>query len=280
MLFSSMRHLPVYSSLSKPGHLAPIPTIKELQALLELAWAAGYDPKGRKHYNGKIAGSRKWIGTTEIYTAFTYLGVSTKIYDFEASKDTQNQILKWVRAYFRDEQDGKLDKSMGAINVLMASNGGRCSQGSRQPLLLQHRGHSRVIIGIEDGAKETSLLVFDPSRCVCSYRDIQADSLTRHTKSAVRKAAEAMTRGDAEPAAKRVRLDSSASSSKSKLSSLVHHFKSSKLDLAKHADLLSVYRVNIKNLRRHTEYQVCFVLAVGEVDAEFRSSALTRTDRC
>jgi hypothetical protein len=35
----------------------------------------GYDPPGAQHFKHKLRGSRKWIGTTEIYTAFTYLGI-------------------------------------------------------------------------------------------------------------------------------------------------------------------------------------------------------------
>lgn len=42
MIFSSLSHLPAYSKLS-PGRLALsyIPTITEIQIILELAWASG-----------------------------------------------------------------------------------------------------------------------------------------------------------------------------------------------------------------------------------------------
>lgn len=36
---------------------------------------SGYDADGAKHFGGKLIGSRKWIGTTEVYTALTYMGV-------------------------------------------------------------------------------------------------------------------------------------------------------------------------------------------------------------
>lgn len=42
MLFSSLRHLECYKGLSnKKGVLAPIPTIKEFQEIVELAWKNG-----------------------------------------------------------------------------------------------------------------------------------------------------------------------------------------------------------------------------------------------
>jgi hypothetical protein len=83
--------------------------------------------------------------------------------------------------------------------------------------------------------------------------------LSRRTKLPVRKAAESLATRDDEPPAKRTKLEAgSPSSGKFKLSSLTQHFKSSDLDLAKHSDLLSIYRVNIKNLKRHTEYQVSY----------------------
>lgn len=42
MLFSSLRHLEGYRGLSnKKGVVAPIPTIKEFQEIVELAWKNG-----------------------------------------------------------------------------------------------------------------------------------------------------------------------------------------------------------------------------------------------
>jgi hypothetical protein len=143
MLFSSARHLPAYSSFltssssssstsvstSTNESLAPIPTIREFQVMIEQAWKAGasrsrspslssclsdllavkkdralrasnsprvlsrspllslspplapltprtgHDVLGRQHFNGHLVGSRRWIGTTEVYTALTWMGL-------------------------------------------------------------------------------------------------------------------------------------------------------------------------------------------------------------
>lgn len=80
MIFSALRHLPCYKNLIPPAqrtfdNLTPIPTIPELQDIIERAWKAGFDPPGADHFRNKLRGSRKWIGTTEIYTALTFMGV-------------------------------------------------------------------------------------------------------------------------------------------------------------------------------------------------------------
>jgi hypothetical protein len=39
--------------------------IRGLQAEIEQAWTRGFDPGGRQQLNGKVTGTRKWIGATE-----------------------------------------------------------------------------------------------------------------------------------------------------------------------------------------------------------------------
>jgi hypothetical protein len=67
------------------------PGIKNLQGLLENAWAdgkpsphdqtkdssywAGFDEIGASQLKYKLRGTIKWIGTGELYTAFTYQGI-------------------------------------------------------------------------------------------------------------------------------------------------------------------------------------------------------------
>ncbi len=42
-----------------------LPTVLEIQQLIEKAWERGYNPKGRDETGG-ILGSRKFIGTPEV----------------------------------------------------------------------------------------------------------------------------------------------------------------------------------------------------------------------
>lgn len=61
--------------LTSREDVADIPSIGELQQIAEVAWEAGFDEEGRKHFQGKLVGSRRWIGTSEVYTMFTWLGI-------------------------------------------------------------------------------------------------------------------------------------------------------------------------------------------------------------
>jgi len=54
---------------------ALMPSVNMLQQLIEKAWAAGFDEAGRQQLRGKVVGTRKWIGATEIYAVLSFLHV-------------------------------------------------------------------------------------------------------------------------------------------------------------------------------------------------------------
>ncbi|ORY55163.1 peptidase family C78-domain-containing protein [Leucosporidium creatinivorum] len=182
MMFSSLRHLDAYSSLNDPSpNLPPIPTILELQNIIELAWNQGYDPPGRDHFKGKLIGSTKWIGATEIYTAMSWLGIRVKIIDFPkvpgSGNGTHGTLVSWIRDYFETplptsptgakrplpSTDGT---ETNALAALMASKGSAIKYTSKQPLYLQHQGHSRTVVGIEVSKSGDWLLIYDPAKRV------------------------------------------------------------------------------------------------------------------
>lgn len=180
-----MRHLsnyqPLFSDPSAGQTLAgpplpPIPTICQFQEIIEKAWAQGYDPDGAEHFNKKLVGSRKWIGTTEIFAVFTFLGVKVKMFDFPRAtgpKETHTALIRWVKNYFEadalEPEEGETSgkkRQRDAFEKIMVTGGQSVKQTEKQPLFLQHQGHSKVIVGIELASKgrDASLLVFDPSR--------------------------------------------------------------------------------------------------------------------
>ena len=57
-----------------------MPSVYMLQQLIERAWSAGFDEAGRRQLGGKLVGTRKWIGATEIYALLTFLGVRSVSY--------------------------------------------------------------------------------------------------------------------------------------------------------------------------------------------------------
>ncbi|XP_065676119.1 zinc finger-containing ubiquitin peptidase 1 isoform X1 [Hydra vulgaris] len=116
-----------------------IPSIPKIQALIEKAWSEGYDPTGKEQLDGKLQGTRKWIGTTEVCALLRSLKLKAQIVDFHKPNENLHVLMmEWICDYFQN--------------------------GLKLPLYLQHQGHSRLCIGIEEHKdKECFLLLLDPS---------------------------------------------------------------------------------------------------------------------
>ena len=56
--------------------------VASLQAWLEAAWAAGFDPGGAQQLGNSVQGSRKWIGTPEAVTMLRFFGVRAQLVEF------------------------------------------------------------------------------------------------------------------------------------------------------------------------------------------------------
>ncbi|ORX71904.1 DUF1671-domain-containing protein [Linderina pennispora] len=121
---------------AKRLEISTVPTVRELQELLESAWSKGFDRDGAEQLGHRVVNTRKWIGTTEIYCILARLGIRSHIVDFHRPTGADNShaaLFSWISQH--------------------------CSQ-SKYPLYLQHQGHSRTVVGVESAAG--SLLVFDP----------------------------------------------------------------------------------------------------------------------
>ncbi|KAH7107726.1 peptidase family C78-domain-containing protein [Auriculariales sp. MPI-PUGE-AT-0066] len=151
------------------------PGVRNLQRWIQQAWADGFDEEGKRELK-HLVGTRRWIGTGELFTAFTYRGVPAKLIDFPTANP--RLVLQWVKDYF----DPPTDKSITA-NALDALRGGGSAivVTGKMPLVLQHAGHSRTIIGIEiNRLGEMNLLLFDPSKKPA--RQIREAGLAAHLK--------------------------------------------------------------------------------------------------
>ncbi|XP_030580558.1 zinc finger-containing ubiquitin peptidase 1 isoform X2 [Archocentrus centrarchus] len=150
MLFSALHRIDSYSC-SLQERL--VPSIPQLQSLIEEAWKEGLDPQGASHFNQQLQGTRAWIGATEIYALRTSLGISASIIDFHMPTgpgDTHPQLFDWVKQYFSQSSRGSRLPS-------------RLIQTTLPPLYLQHEGHSRSIIGLEQkNSGSLCLLLLDP----------------------------------------------------------------------------------------------------------------------
>ncbi|XP_019735532.1 zinc finger-containing ubiquitin peptidase 1 isoform X2 [Hippocampus comes] len=150
MLLSSLYRLDAFASSLQDKS---VPSIPRVQSMIEDAWKLGLDPQGASHFNHKLQGTRAWIGATEIYVLLTSLGISGRIVDFHQPTGpggTHPRLFEWVKQYFsQSSRSNRLPPRI--IQTLVP------------PLYLQHQGHSRSIVGLEQRKNGSlCLLLLDP----------------------------------------------------------------------------------------------------------------------
>ncbi|KAM9852593.1 zinc finger-containing ubiquitin peptidase 1 [Aulostomus maculatus] len=159
------------SSLYRNDAYAPIlaeravPSIPRLQSMIEEAWKGGLDPQGASHFSQRLQGTRAWIGATEIYVLLTSLGISARIIDFHQPTGpggTHPLLLDWVKQYFsQSSRSSRLPR--------------RLIQTSLPPIYLQHQGHSRSIVGLEQRKNGSlCLLLLDPDSSPSNTRKLMS----------------------------------------------------------------------------------------------------------
>lgn len=170
------------------------PGVRRMQGWIEQAWGNGYDRVGRGQLKGKVLGTRKWIGTSDLYAMLSAKAIPCELYDFPKPKDAGDgprsahlALQQWVKKYFLE--DGTPPSShpaaslgqptISAFDVMMGTGQGGAARGeavrlsAKYPLILQHSGHSRTIIGYEEAANGTvNLLLLDPGRTM--PRDVRS----------------------------------------------------------------------------------------------------------
>ncbi|XP_041043097.1 zinc finger-containing ubiquitin peptidase 1 isoform X2 [Carcharodon carcharias] len=151
MLFSSLMKMEGYK---RELHDLVIPCIPKLQSMIEEAWKDGFDPQGAAHFQNKLQGTRAWIGATEIYSLLTFLRIKCQIVDFHhptGPSDTHPRLFEWLRQFYSSGRDAGPRLQPRVIWT------------NKPPIYLQHHGHSRTIIGIEERNNgKLCLLIFDP----------------------------------------------------------------------------------------------------------------------
>ncbi|KAF5324490.1 hypothetical protein D9611_004483 [Ephemerocybe angulata] len=138
----------------------PIPPgIRNLQQWIEIAWDAGFDPEGKEQLT-KLMGTRQWIGTSDIWVALSSRGIPAELVDFDSTKGNGVQTLvDWTVNYFTPKTKAS-DTPRSAFDALKGSNA--VVSTDIMPFILQHSGHSRLIVGYEtDKQGKVNLLTFD-----------------------------------------------------------------------------------------------------------------------
>ncbi|OJD12604.1 hypothetical protein AJ78_06828 [Emergomyces pasteurianus Ep9510] len=129
-----------------PGRL---PTILQLQDLIEQAWDLGFNNTAQIETGG-IKGTRKYIGTSEAQALFLSLGIRCTAGAFGNTQtlSAHDALLVDILAYFLQG---------------CSANNERINQTELPPIYLQHQGHSLTIVGYElRKSGSANLLVFDP----------------------------------------------------------------------------------------------------------------------
>ncbi|KAJ1721458.1 hypothetical protein LPJ53_004018 [Coemansia erecta] len=163
-LMSDAGRVDTDSSRFPEGHT--VPTVRQLQEMLELAWRDGFDADGAEQLGHRVVGTKKWIGTTEIYCILAHLGVRSSIVDFHcptAPDGTHPALFSWIAEYFTDGR-ANTTCSSALVGRSQSPESGAASSirfVAKQPLYLQHQGHSRTVVGVEMSEIGTNLLVFD-----------------------------------------------------------------------------------------------------------------------
>lgn len=137
MLLSSLLQNDAYDDSLKG---MSVPCIPKIQSMIEDAWKEGFDPQGASQLNNRLQGTKAWIGACEIYTLLTSLRIKCRIVDFHKSTGplgTHPRLFEWILSYYASEREG----SPKAV----------CT--SKPPIYLQHQGHSRTVVGIEERKK-------------------------------------------------------------------------------------------------------------------------------
>ncbi|XP_012278423.1 zinc finger with UFM1-specific peptidase domain protein isoform X2 [Orussus abietinus] len=149
-----------------------IPSISRLQKMIEWAWSQGFDVQGAEQLEGKLVNTRKWIGGSEVVTLLSSLRIRCQLIDFHrptSSDGKHPEMFNYVLRYFQQTEDFK------------------------PPLYLQHQGHSRTIVGVEqfrDGS--IMMLVLDPSHSRSQMMQFNNTSTSLSAMRLMRKSMAAM----------------------------------------------------------------------------------------
>ncbi|KAJ8502299.1 hypothetical protein ONZ51_g45 [Trametes cubensis] len=138
------------------------PGVRNLQQTLEEAWQKGYDEEGAEQLKHRLVGTKKWIGTAG---PAVFVIDSAQLVDFNDLKHGVDPLLQWIYNYFSGG-----DPQSKTTTVGEALRGARAVVVTdKLPIILQHEGHSRTIVGCERVRNgDINLLTFDPAKRIPS----------------------------------------------------------------------------------------------------------------
>lgn len=153
MLSSYLNHDSVVRDQLFSQGIITIPTLKELQTIIETAWKKGYDRIGGMQLEYSLYNTTKWIGATEVVAMLRSCKIRACVADFDFTSGLcdLNTMIQVIWEYFSCRCNAKSSESTAHTTSFIV------------PLYLQHQGHSRLILGAEKWVSgEIKLLILDP----------------------------------------------------------------------------------------------------------------------
>ncbi|KAI6116905.1 peptidase family C78-domain-containing protein [Pisolithus croceorrhizus] len=188
----------------------PIPPgVCNLQQWIEDAWKEGYDKIGAEQLDNRLVGTKKFIGTAELYVAFSSRGIPCILVDFDlGSSKGLDRLTDWFVQYFSDPV-----KKQGTVNDALR-DGSPVITTEKMPVILQFEGHSVTVVGyeVQSRSREVNLLVFDPSRTFVGVALAGSRNVTWTSASKISRALQVGQRKLKGSSRKRARLESDGES--------------------------------------------------------------------
>ncbi|THV07861.1 hypothetical protein K435DRAFT_741256 [Dendrothele bispora CBS 962.96] len=185
------------------------PGIRNLQRWIETAWKDGFDQQGFNDLK-KLMDTSKWIGTSDLCTAFVYRNIPAEIVDIDLQERDITPLIDWIVQYFDESLKDHTPGSATVFDVLSRASPVQCS--SCMPIVIQNNGHSRMVVGYERTKNDVNLLVFDPAKVPSKSVRQAALSIFNSPKSP---ASSGSTSNPNQPSKRRIPDSPFASSSKS-----------------------------------------------------------------
>lgn len=156
MLSSYLNHDSLARDTLFSSGIVTIPTLKDIQKIIEAAWTAGYDQIGGMQLDFKLLDTNKWIGATEVVAMLRSCKIRACVadFDFTSGQCDLNSMVRIIWEYFEKREfyntNNKFKRSLNEFSFTA-------------PLYFQHQGHSRLILGAEKWANgDIKLLILDP----------------------------------------------------------------------------------------------------------------------
>ena len=95
---------------------------------------------------------------------------SAELVEFKLESSGVQPLIDWIVAYFSSSSLSQMKDFNARKYIKGVPQGEAIRITERMPIILQHQGHSRTIVGYEVTKKgEVNLLTFDPSRYLYSF---------------------------------------------------------------------------------------------------------------